>query len=389
MRERRGGHCRFRSASRLAILVVLAFAPAFAGESEAPQWEELTLSVSKETRERVLALPPIRPAAGFHLQVLVPPGAELYDPFDLYVVDDQTLWVTDDSRGGAIYAVGADGSVATLADTQTNPPISLDVAPPSFGSFAGQIFTVAFAVPEKAGGWLLPNAVTHIDPATGVDAVFCTLPENRAGEPGAGSFFVRFGPEGSPFAGKLYVTAASNNTIYQVTPAGDCAPLVRLDLERWGSPRGIAFTPDGQTMLLGSARQDPETPNLPPADGAGRILQMAPDGTLSQAPFADGLQQPGGMAFAPAGFGAYGGQLFVADSGGWDNDVPPTEPIASDGRVFRVTPEGELKLVASGFANPVGVAFLGDRLVISDINGDYHVGQHKIPIGFIVTLDAE
>ena len=364
-------------------------APVLAGGHDAAEWQELSLAASKETRDRVLALPPIEPTDDFAFTVLVPPGSKLYDPFDPYVVDRSTLWVTDDPKGGAVYEITSDGSVATIADTDQHPPISLDVAPKSFGSFAGQIYTAAFATPEKKGGWLVPNAITCIDPATGEDTVVCHLPPNDAGEPGAGSFFARFGPEGGPFAGRLYITAATNNTLYQVSPGGECVPFFTLDRERWGSPRGIAFTPDGETMLLGTARQSTEQLNAPPEAGAATILRVAPDGTIDPEPFAHGLQQPGGMAYAPAGFGAFGGQLFVADSGGWDNEVPPTEPIASDGRLFRVTPTGALVLVASGFANPVGVALLGDRLVVSDINGDFHVGQHKIPIGFIVMFEPK
>jgi hypothetical protein len=95
------------------------------------------------------------------------------------------------------------------------------------------------------------------------------------------------------------------------------------------------------------------------------------------------------MIFAPEGFGAYGGQLIVADSGDFNSPVPMTQNVKRDSRLYRVTPAGDLTLIASGFANPTGIAFIGNRLVISDINGDFHVGQRELPDGFIVTVGAE
>jgi hypothetical protein len=45
--------------------------------------------------------------------------------------------------------------------------------------------------------------------------------------------------------------------------------------------------------------------------------------------------------------------------------------------------------VASGLANPVGVGFVGGRLMISDINGHFHVGTQKFADGFMVIIDAQ
>ena len=213
----------------------------------------------------------------------------------------------------------------------------------------------------------------------------CYLPENADGEPGAGTFFAQFGSEGSPYAGKLYITAASNHTVYTVSPNDDCTSLAIIDSQKWGSPRGISFTPDGQGMLIGAAVQSPENPAIT-QPGKGRILQVSPDGLIAESPYVSGLHEPGAMAFAPDGFGEFGGDLFISDAGSWDNDIPAVSPIASDGRIYRVTASGELLPFDEGLLNPVGVAFSGGKLVLTDINGDFHVGQHKIPIGFIITI---
>ena len=347
----------------------------------------------KELLDRLLALPTIQTATGFTSTVLVPPGS-FYDPFDLHS-HGTTLWVSDDGKeegdkGGRILAVDTTGKVSEVAGLGAMlPPIALDVAPPSFGTFAGHIFTVAFARPDAEAGFLVPNVIQRIDPSKGRATNVCTLPKNKAGQPGAGGFFVRFGPEGSLFAGKLFITAATNHTLYQMTPDGVCVPFVTIDVQRWGYPTGLTFAPDGKTMLVGSAHPASGDPAGPPKSGAGSILHVSPDGTVADQPFVTGLDQPCGMSFAPEGFGSYGGQLIVADSGDFHSPVPMTQNVKRDGQLYRVTPTGELSLIASGFANPTGIAFVGNQLLVSDINGDFHVGQRELPDGFIVAIGAQ
>jgi len=124
---------------------------------------------------------------------------------------------------------------------------------------------------------------------------------------------------------------------------------------------------------------------------------MRPDGTIDEKPFATGLTEPGAMAFAPSSFGHHGGELFVTEVGKWDNDIGITQepnkgPFAqvhSDGAVYRVTGDGALAKVASGLRNPVGVGFIGDTLIVTDINGDFHEGYQKFPDGFIVAIKAK
>lgn len=376
--------------SGLAAPLALAAEPAVptvAAVEQSSDWVQLPLSVSKETLEKVFAMPPVETAADFTFTVLVPPKAQMFDPFDMYVVDDKTVLVADDGKSGAVYKVTTGGEVSLLADIKKHSPISLDKAPASFGKFAGHLYTVAFAKPEKAGGWELPDAITRIDPATGQDTVICFLPVSKSGEPGAGGFFARFGPEKGPFAGKLWVTAASNHTIYQVTPDGACTPFVTIDLKKWGSPRGIGFMPDGKTMLLGIAHPAADN-RAKTIKGGGFVVKVSADGSIADQPFATGLHEPGAMAFAPKGFGKFAGELFISDAGEWNNEVEAIEPVPSDGHVYRVTKSGKLEMVASGLANPVGVAFVGGSLLVSDINGDFHVGTQKFPDGFMVTIKA-
>ena len=366
------------------ILAVL-FVDGPAADDASNDWVELPLSVSRQTLERVLAVPDYEVAAGFITEVLVPTRAGLFDPFDFHVVDVHRVWVADDGRNGAVFEVRLDGTVKLLADIPKHAPYAMDVAPAEFGPHAGKIYAIAFARPEKAGGWELPNAITRIDPATGQDEVVCFLPENAERIPGSGGFFARFGPRGSPFEGRLWLTAASNHTIYTISPDDTCAPFKTLDLDREGSPRGIAFSRDGQTMLLGVAAPAPANRNKT-HPGGGRVLGMHIDGTLDARPIAHGLHEPGAMAWAPSDFGAIGDALIISDAGQWHNDVVATEPVGRDGLVYFVRSDGSVEPLVTGLANPVGVGFAGDSLVVSDINGDFHVGTQKFADGFMLVI---
>ena len=362
--------------------------------SDAERWVTLPYMITKADRDRLFASPPITTEPGFTASILVPPG-QLYDPFDLHILDHNTMLVADDGADGHIWKVTTRGHVESLAAPARYAPYTLDLAPPSFGKFRGQIYALAFNEPNAAGGWELPDAIVRIDPATGRETLVCYLPENTSHEKGAGGFFVRFGPENSPFGGKLWITTASNHSIYQVTPDDACKFFETIDLEKWGSPRGITFTADGKTMLLGSVTPSPAN-RAKTVEGGGRILRMRSSGSFEEKPFASGLTEPGAMAFAPNGFGHFGGELFVAEVGKWDNDIGITQepnkgpfaPVRSDGAVYRITSDGKLKRVASGLRNPVGLAFVGDTLVVTDINGDFHEGYQKYPDGFMVSIIA-
>jgi glucose/arabinose dehydrogenase len=106
-------------------------------------------------------------------------------------------------------------------------------------------------------------------------------------------------------------------------------------------------------------------------------------------PVVEGKTSFAGMEFAPEGFGAYVGQLFVAEAGSFQAPVPMTQPVPADGKVHRVTPEGQLQLVATGFVTPLGVRFIGKKLWVADVNGDFILGKRELPEGFIVEITAQ
>ena len=128
------------------VLLAMCWCSNAAAESPAPErWVELPLSVSQKTLAKVMAVPQLKLSPGLRARVLVGTGRELFDPFDLHVVDEQRLWVADDARSGAVYEVSIEGKVKRIADIHKHSPYAIDVAPASFGKWAGQIYAVAFA----------------------------------------------------------------------------------------------------------------------------------------------------------------------------------------------------------------------------------------------------
>jgi len=160
---------------------------------------------------------------------------------------------------------------------------------------------------------------------------------------------------------------------------GQCTPFVTLD----AAPFGLTFPPDGQSMLVSVSRG-----GVADMGKGGAIVRVSPDGKVEEKPLVTAPSALTGMDFAPAGFGAYAGQLFVAELGSMQFPVPMTQTLSADGKLHRVTPEGQLQLVASGFINPLGLRFVGQSLWVTDVNGDFIGGMRELPDGFIVAIAA-
>lgn len=335
----------------------------------------------------------IQASPGFTTRLLVPPG-ELYDPLVMHPMGAQ-VWLNDDGKeaaghdgerkGSRLMAVDNAGQVSVLVDADKMLPISagFDVAPVGFGNFGGQVFALSQPSTGDKGG-LQNYVLQRIDPADHFAvSVFCTLPASNAKETAGIGVDARFGPPGSPFFGKLYASTTLNNTIYQITPDGRCEPFVRLDPDRQGGPLYLRFTPDGRSLLVTVVRG-----GIFAARGSA-ILAIHADGSIEPKAIAEAPTMFGSIDFAPAGFGAYGGQIFVVEVGSYEIPVPAGRPLAADGKLHRVTPEGKLELVASGFINPWNVRFVGNRLWVGDINGDFIYGRRELPDGFIVEVSAQ
>ncbi len=344
----------------------------------------------KDLVDRLLAPPVIQAEAGFTAKVLIPPG-QLYDPL-IMLPRGPVTWLNDDGgeekdKGSRLLAISAAGKISVLADIgKLLPTVGYDIAPQGFGEFGGQIFTLA--QPKVAmEGALANHVIQRVDPTQNyATSIFCTLPSAGSKKISGFGLDARFGPPGTPFAGKLYAVTIYNDAIYQVTPDGKCTPFVVFDGQRYSAPAMITFAPDGKSMLVSVSRGAYDITST--AAPTGAIVRVSPAGKIADKPVFSGAGRPMGMDYAPAGFGAFGGQLFFADIGRFQIPVPMTQAIDADGKLYRLTPEGTPELVAAGFQNPIGVRFVDGKLWVTDINGDFIAGKRELPDGFLVEILA-
>jgi hypothetical protein len=339
--------------------------------------------------DRLLAPPTITAEPGFSATLLVPPG-ELYDPLFMVPRGD-TVWMNDDGReigahGSRILEFTLKGKISVLIDAdKLLPTTGIDVAPADFGSYGGQIFTLAQPAVQMPGA-LANHVIQRIDPKTRTVTTYCTLPPFGKVGNGIAGFGVaaRFGPAGSPYKGAFYAIAALNDVIYAILPDGTCKEFA--DFSKFGSPAGLTFTNDNSAMLV---TVSPGEVTSGAAEGTGLILRVAPDGRIDPTPVVTGLTRPFGLDVAPAGFGKFKDEIFVTDAGDIQIPVPATQALKHDGKIYRATPGGKLQVVATGLVNPAGARFIGNHLWITDINGDFIAGKRELPDGLLVQIDAK
>jgi hypothetical protein len=349
-----------------------------------------TLARSQPEVHRVLDLlmmpPKISAAPRFSARLLVPPG-QLYDPLFPFMYQG-AVWLNDDGgeeddKGSRILSVSPAGKVSVIVGLGKLLPVTgVDVAPPGFGNYSGQLITLS--QPHVAAeGAVLNHVIQVVDPHTGKATIACTLPTSGTVAKGVSGFGVeaKFGPATGPFGERFFAVTAYNDAVYEFTGVGECKPFA--DFSKYGAPIGLTFTPDGSAMLVSVAA----SLSASPTPGQGMILSVSPAGAVDAKPYARGFTSPAGMAFAPQGFGQYGGQLFVTDVGDFQIPVPMTQRLKPDGVVYRVTTDGQPHRVATGFINPLGLTFVGDsKLWVTDINGDFIAGKRELPDGFIVEI---
>lgn len=342
-----------------------------------------------------LAQPRITVESGYQARLLVPPGT-FYDPLFPIAGEGDDIWLNDDGGeegegGGGIYSVAPDGKVATLvAVGKIPPPTAIDRAPASFAPYAGQIF--ALAQPKKGWAGATENhVILRIDPKTWTPERFAELPtagSRNKGVSGAGVDML-FGPDGSAFAGRLFAVTLLNNGIYEVAPDGIARPFVIMDSARPRQPVCITFAKIGgeDRMIVSTANGNFSPRRQVP--GFATVTQVTPDGKVLPDFLVEDLLAPSGLAFAPAGFGPYAGDLFIADLGGMMlTPAPRDQAPPRNGRVLRVGRDGKATPFAHGFASPMGLRFISRRMVVCDINGDYIGGGIELPDGFVVEITA-
>jgi hypothetical protein len=342
-----------------------------------------------------LETPRITVEPGYAARLLVAPGT-FYDPLFPIAGEGDDIWLNDDGGeegegGGGIYKVDRAGRVTALvAVGKIPPPTAIDRAPASFAPFAGQIF--ALAQPQKGWAGATQNhIILRLNPATWEPVRFAELPSagtRNKGIAGAG-VDMRFGPDGTAFAGRLFGITLLNHTIYEISPDGKARAFVTMETARPRQPVCLTFARiDGNDRMIVSTANGNFSPRRQ-VPGFATVTQITPDGTVVPEFIAEGLLSPSGLGYAPAGFGKYAGDLFVSDLGGMmPTPAPRDKPPPRTGRILRIDRSGNSQVFAGGFASPLGLRFIGTRMIVCDVNGDYIGGGIELPDGFVVEITA-
>jgi hypothetical protein len=170
-----------------------------------------------------------------------------------------------------------------------------------------------------------------------------------------------------------------------MTAAGDCRPFLVLDGEFRTRPLGLAFSPDRTRMRVAVSRRVEDEDGWPVTGGreSGAILSVGPDGQVAPEVI-EGIEPLWGIGVAPVDFRIYGGELFFTAGGG----VLPVRTQRGSGKLFRVSSDLCVVLVATGFFRPTGIAFVDGTTWVADIKADFIPGQ-QLPDGVIVRIIPE
>jgi len=356
------------------------------------------MAQTQPASDAYLETPHITVETGYKGRLLVPPGT-FYDPLFPISGDSDDIWLNDDGgeeeggeHGGGIYCVTRNGQVRPLVPVgKIPPPTAIDRASGSFAPYTDQIF--ALTQPKKGWAGATENhMVLRMDPATWEPTRFAELPSagtRNKGIAGAG-VDLRFGPDGTAFSGRLFGITLLNHSIYEVTPDGKARAFLTMETARPRQPVSLTFAKVGgaDRMIVSCANGNFSPRRQVP--GFATITQIKPDGTIVPEFIAEDLLAPSGLGYAPANFGPYAGDLFVADLGGiMPTPAPRDKPPPRQGRVLRIDQNGKAHIFAEGFASPLGLRFIGDRMIVCDVNGDYIGGGIELPDGFVVEITAK
>lgn len=188
--------------------------------------------------------------------------------------------------------------------------------------------------------------------------------------------------------GAIYTTISGSKgqqvpvSIYKITRAGEVEPFASDVM----NPTGLAFGPDGGLYV--SSRHE------------GKLYRINEQGIV--APFAEGLGIPTGLTFDFRGrlwVGERRGTIYQVSGTGQPHAVAKLTPsvasyhlaygdddrlyvsyptLSGDDRVYRITPDGEVDIVAKGLGRAQGLAF--------DIEGNLYVVAYTQGQGGVIRL---
>ncbi|HKN13994.1 MAG TPA: hypothetical protein VJX68_12455 [Candidatus Binatus sp.] len=282
----------------------------------------------------------------FEIKALKAPG--LVAPY--FLQDNHGAMVVSDQAGG-VYSVTFGGKVTALADkTKIKNPSGVAIGPAGFGSYGGNVFVLA-----ATGGIKGQCEVERID-QSGAVSTFAKLPAAAATE----CRDLEFGAASSPFAGKLYAAVSGNSTIYSIDSSGKASTFGNYSKPVAFELTTITFPPASDSkaagmMLVGMRAKGGF------ASKVGRIAIVGADGKMKDEVYLVGFTRPSGFAWSPSGFGSYGDELLIADTGKFaaENDNE------RDGNIYRVERDVS-RPFASGLMDPTDMKFIGNKAVICD-----------------------
>jgi len=269
-------------------------------------------------------------------------------PAGSYLVTDPTQNFTGT---GTVWSVPAGGGTPTsFLNLGTIQPIGGLFLPSAYGANAGNLLLAGL---DTNTGF----ATTIVYNSSGLPV----SPDGVVETPGTSRFAdVAIAPAGFDSAGGDVIMANEDGSLYVLNPADLSASLLAGGTLPTGNseyPFGLAFAPGGFGSeggdLLITSGQD------------GSIYELSPTGNLSLfttvplGPGQVGLRQ---LAFAPAGFGAYGGDLMVSVSGSTTGGgiAGSVDVLDSSGNVIAYLSEGT---VGNPY-DPRGIYFAGTSQVL-------------------------
>jgi uncharacterized protein (TIGR03118 family) len=308
-------------------------------------------------------------------------GAKLVDPnltnaWGLAASPSSPIWVSDNNSGFAsVYSGGIKGSAVTL---------DLTVPVPG-GNPTGQVFNPSTSFPVGGATGTPANFIVATDSigstqSPGQIAAWnggssFVVEDSRAGGPGgktpAGAVFKGLALATTPTAGpELFAADVHNATVdvFSKTFAPVSTPTQFKDpmIPAGYAPFGIQNL--GGKIYVAYGKQNAAKTDVVPGAGLGFVDVYSVNGKLLHHLIHGGsgsaLNEPWGLAIAPAGFGPFAGALLVGNLGnGWVNAFSPTTgqllgslagangyPIAIDGL-------WGLRVGNSAFGGPKAVVF--------------------------------
>jgi len=365
---------------------------------------------------------------GFELREIVPTATTMYDPQQGWLEDDGAMVITDiggqgepgwnpEKGHGAILKVHPDNRIEPIVPYGNSGRamiMSSMRSSSNFGEYSNRPFPLGQLRPGRKGAHNT-HAVFWVPPGANWVEHYVVVPDSGSINGGKSGALVSqgWGEPGTPEDGYLFVVSMFNCTLYKVTSTRQIWPYVVGDEANAGAqfmPRWLYRAPQswgqhaGKLICEGVANHSFSTPAPNPGEPllAEKIVHFVVDdqGEGQKAKLAQidasGLPEVDFSghryrgAIAPQGFGAFGGQRFVADMGTVNLMQTTTMPDAAlpyDAEIYRIDEKGERRPFARNLqGGHPQVKFHAGRMLIGTIGKSYSTGDFHYPDGSLIEV---